>query len=61
MSRNVALFLLAGGIILLAFNLVDLADVGPHKSVWIRIASNICIIILGIGSLMNLKSKRKEN
>ena len=58
MSRNVAIFLIVAGFIILAFNLVDLVESGNNRGVWFRIASNICIIIVG---LLTFKNKKNEN
>ena len=58
MSKNVAIFLIVAGFIILAFNLVDLVESGNNRGVWFRIASNICIIIVG---LMTFKNKKNEN
>ena len=58
MSRNVAIFLIVAGFIILAFNLVDLVESGNNRGIWFRIASNICIIIVG---LMTFKNKKNEN
>ena len=56
MYRNVGIFLIVAGFIILAFNLVDLLESGNNRGVWFRIASNICIIIVG---LMTFKNKKK--
>jgi len=58
MSKNVGIFLIVAGFIILAFNLVDLVESGNNRGVWFRIASNICIIIVG---LMTFKNKKNEN
>ena len=59
MSRNVAIFLIVAGFIILAFNLVDLVESGNNRGVWFRIASNICIIIVGLLTFINKKNENR--
>lgn len=59
MSRNVAIFLVGAGFVFLAINLAEFVESGTNRGIWLRIASNICIIIVGIGGLMTSKNEKK--
>jgi uncharacterized membrane protein HdeD (DUF308 family) len=59
MPRIVAIVLLIAGIILLILNGLDLSEKDDNKGTWLRMASNVCVILVSIFMLYNFKKQRK--
>lgn len=56
MRKNVALTLTIAGGFLLLFNAYELICFENGGTAWIRVASNICIILVGAIALKNIKT-----